>query len=181
MQKPPKSKWWFETTTRTLRVAVVCAALLAANGCKVYTWSGVSIPPDVKTATVELFQNTAPIVSPQLGQLLTEKIRDKFQVNTGLRLLSQDGDYQVSGEIINYTISPIAVSSADQTAKNRLEIGVRVRFVSVKRPEEGWTETISRFADFGSAVPLSTVETQLQADIADQLSQDIFNKITSNW
>jgi hypothetical protein len=141
----------------------------------------VSIPPDVKTATVELFQNTAPIVSPQLGQLLTEKIRDKFQVNTGLRLIPQDGDYQVSGEIINYTISPIAVSSADQTAKNRLEIGVRVRFANIKRPEEGWTETISRFADFGSAVPLSTVEPQLQADITDQLSQDIFNKITSNW
>ena len=41
--------------------------------------------------------------------------------------------------------------------------------------------TVSRFADFESNVNLASVEAQLIEEINEQISQDVINKLLSNW
>ena len=42
--------------------------------------NGASIPPDIKTCTVDLFVNQANLVVPTLANLITEKMKDKIQI-----------------------------------------------------------------------------------------------------
>lgn len=149
--------------------------------CGIYKFSGVNIPPDVQTLTVGYFPNEASIVSPTLSQLFGEKMKDKFQGETRLYLVPENGDFQISGVIKDYHVSPVAVQGNTTSSKSRLTIGIKVEFVCEKHPEMNFTETLSRFQDFDAVNSFESVEQELINDITDQLVQEIFNKIALNW
>ena len=48
------------------------------SSCHVYSFTGASISPDIKTVSVQFFPNRAPIVQPSLSNLFTEKLKDKL-------------------------------------------------------------------------------------------------------
>ena len=53
---------------------LVCAAVLLQS-CGIYSFSGASIPPEMKTVTVNFFENNAPLVVPYLSQQFTERLK----------------------------------------------------------------------------------------------------------
>jgi hypothetical protein len=59
------------------RLLLLILALTAA-GCGVYSFSGASISPDVKTFSVQFFPNRAQLVQPLLSQAFTEKLKEKL-------------------------------------------------------------------------------------------------------
>jgi len=65
---------------------------LPLGGCGVYSFSGASIPPEAKTITILQIENNAPVIVPFLSQVLSDRMRDKFLAETGLRLADADGD-----------------------------------------------------------------------------------------
>ena len=44
------------------------------TGCKIYSFTGASIPPQAKTVSVSYFVNNAAVKQPMLSQLLTEAL-----------------------------------------------------------------------------------------------------------
>jgi hypothetical protein len=60
---------------------------------------------------------------------------------------------------------------------------IRINFkININAPEtETMPLSVSRFADFESNVNLASVESQLIEDINEQISQDVINKLLSNW
>ena len=79
-------------------------AFITLSGCKScgYSLSGINIPADVKTMSVQFFPNKAPIINPTLSQRFTEQLKDKFLKETSLTIVANNGDYKLSGEIIDY-------------------------------------------------------------------------------
>ena len=148
------------------------------TGC--YSFQGASIPPDVSTFSVGFFENKAATINPKLSQLVTEKLKDKLN-NTRLEFVRGKGDFDFEGTITNYTVAPIAVQGDANASKNRLTIGMNVRFVCVKYPEKNFTSDFSSFQDFDATKNFSTLESSLVQDITDQLIQEIFNKAAVNW
>ena len=60
--------------------------LVSIMACKVnYSFTGASIPPDVKTISIQTFPNYAPLVQPLLSQIFTEALKEKFQAQTNLQ------------------------------------------------------------------------------------------------
>jgi outer membrane lipopolysaccharide assembly protein LptE/RlpB len=54
--------------------------------------------------------------------------------------------------------------------------------ININAPEKDIMQlTVSRFADFESNVNLASVEAQLIEEIDEQISQDVINKLLSNW
>jgi hypothetical protein len=158
--------------------------VLSQISCKVnYSFTGASISADVKSVSIELFQNNAPLAGPLVPQQFTEALRDIFLNQTQLSLLKSNGDLRFSGYISGYTINPVAVTSGAiaTAALNRLTINVFVKFENTKDEKQNFETTFSRFADFNGQVNLSTVEQQLNDEINKQLVQDIFNKAVTNW
>ena len=166
-------------------IAVWLVALLFAfslGGCSVnYSFTGASISPDVKTVSVEHFQNLAPLVNPTLSNLLGEELRNKFTTQTRLSVISSHGDLNFSGEIRNYRVQPVAIQSSEIAAQNRLTISVRVKFDNAKDPSQNYDRTFSHYADFSSNQQLAQVEQQLVSQIVEKLIEDIFNNAVANW
>ncbi|MCB0401411.1 MAG: LptE family protein [Flavobacteriales bacterium] len=158
------------------------AAILLLISCKVnYSFTGASIPEDVKTVSVKTFQSYAPLANANLTQSFTEALKDIFITQTNLNLVTRDGDLQFDGAITGYSISSVAIQGNDQAALNRLSITVKVKFTNTKDSQQDFETSFTRFADYESSQNIASIEDELIKDINGQLTQDIFNKAVSNW
>ncbi len=158
---------------------MVCAVAL---GCKVnYSFTGASIPEDVKTVSVKTFQSFAPLANPNLSQTFTEALKDKFLAQTNLDLVSKNGDLQFEGSITGYNITSVAIQGNETAALNRLTIIVKVKFTNTKDSDLDFETSFSRYTDYESSQNLASIEEGLITEINEQLTQDIFNKAVSNW
>ncbi|PCJ89017.1 MAG: hypothetical protein COA57_02645 [Flavobacteriales bacterium] len=165
-----------------IRAFFFCLLLIGSQSCKVnYSFTGASIPPDVKTVSVSYFPNYAPLAQPTLSQTFTEALRDILLRQTPLSLVEGGGDLHFEGEIRNYLTSPVAVQGNETAARNRLTITVKVRYVNTKDENQNFEQSFSRFADYDGGTALSEVEEDLIKEVNDQLVQDIFNRALSNW
>ena len=151
------------------------------NGCGIYSFTGASVSPDVKTVTVNYFPNQASIVMPTLSQNFTEKLKEKLISQTNLTLANSNGDLEFKGAITGYEITPIAPQGNQTAAKSRLTMSVNVEFENKKDEKQNWTFAFSRYADFPGNVDLINVEEQLVKEINEQIVDDIFNKALVNW
>ena len=151
------------------------------SSCGVYSFTGASISPDIKTVSIAYFPNRAPIVQPALSQVFTEKMKDKFVSQTSLTLVNREGDLQFDGQITDYVTQPTAIQGNEQAALNRLTITVKVKFVNTKDEKQSFESSFSRFTDYDSRKNLTSIETELINEVCNQLVDDIFNKAVINW
>ena len=166
------------------------AAILFLEGCGVYSFTGTNIDYNkVSTISVKRFENLSPGGPPTITQTLSEGLRDIYQQNTRLTVLSnnEEGDLQLEGEIVGYRTAPSTPQASDNTngvdiaSQTRLTITVRVSFVNTTNEEEDFDRQFSFFADFDNTETLNSVEDALIEEIFDQIILDIFNATVANW
>lgn len=146
-----------------------------------YSLSGASIPEAAKTFSVAYFPNNAPMVSPTLSTTFVEALKDKFSRQTKLQLVEEGGDFAFEGEIIGYSSVTASVSSEDYALLNRLTISVKVNFTNVINPDDSFNQTFKAFADYDSTTLLTEIQSELDAEIVEQLVHDIYQAAASNW
>jgi len=165
---------------KKIAVIVLCALL---SGCSVsYSLSGASIPDYAKTFSVQYFKNQAQLAGPTVSQTLTDALRNYIASHSRLSL-TDAGDLDFTGDISNYTITPVtATSSAPaQSATTRLSITIDVTYTDKKDPKKCFTSSFTRYADFPSSQNISAVQNDLITQIENQLVQDVFDKAFNNW
>jgi hypothetical protein len=155
--------------------------LLLFQSCGVYTFSGASISPEVKSFSVLFFPNRAQLIQPLLSQAFTEKLKERLLSLSGLRQVDRDGDLQFEGYISEYRNTPTAIQGSQTAALNRLTISVFVKFTNTKDAKQNFETTFTRYADYDSKLSFESVESGLMEEINRQLIDDIFNKSVSNW
>ena len=168
---------------KIFKTAAVCAvSLCVLAACKVtYSLSGASIPADARTVSIPYFPNNATLVSPTLSSTLTDELQTRFMNQTKLQLVPENGDLTFQGEITNYTVMPVAVTSDDMATMNRLTITVKVKFTNNIDPTFNYDQSFSAFQEYSSSLDLSTAESSLIPELVTQLVDDIFNAAVSNW
>lgn len=163
-------------------VLALIAVLPLLQSCGIYSFTGTSIQPDVKTVTVNYFEYLAPKVNPSLSNMLTEAMQEKFLKLTKLELVDMDGDLEIIAAVTGYDVKATAITANEQAAQNRLTVTVKVEFVNRKYPEESIeNKSFSAYQDFDASQSLDAVETTLCEDIVEQLCEDIFNGTVANW
>src|SRR6478609_7584340 len=88
--------------------------LIFFYGCGVYSFTGASVSPDIKSVTIAYFPNRASIMQPSLSQVFTEKMKDKFVSQTNLTLVKSSGDLQFDGFITDYNTAPTAIRGDEE-------------------------------------------------------------------
>ncbi|MBQ9184775.1 MAG: LptE family protein [Bacteroidales bacterium] len=156
-------------------------AMIAVTACGIYSFSGTSIQPDVKTVTINYFEYKALRVNPSLSNDLTELLKDKFRKMTRLEQVEQDGDMEISGEVTGYDVRATAITAEEVAAQNRLTVSVKISFMNRKYPEEDFEKSFSAYADYPSERSLDEVEAELCEEIVEKLCEDILNATVANW
>ncbi|MBQ9547826.1 MAG: LptE family protein [Bacteroidales bacterium] len=167
---------------RPLRTAALAAVAALLCSCGIYSFSGTSIQPDVKSITINTFEYKALKVNPSLSNNLSEALRNQFRRMTRLEQVEQDGDLEITGEVVGYDVRATAVTASEVAAQNRLTVTVKVSFMNRKYPEDGFeNKSFSFYADYPSEQSLDAVEQTLCTEIIDKIVEDIFNATVAQW
>ena len=174
---------YIKTLIATCGVAAsLIAAMFLVQSCGIYSFTGTSIQPDVKTVTINYFEYKALKVNPSLSNDITVALQDKFLKLTKLEQVDIDGDLEITGAITGYDVRATAITANEQAAQNRLTVNVKIAFVNRKYPEDSFeNKSFSAYADFDAMQTLDAVESALCEEIVEKLCEDMFNATVANW
>jgi hypothetical protein len=158
---------------------------LFISACGVYSFKDVSIPPEVKSIHIGFIENRARYVDPQLSPQLTDKLKQKISSQTKLtQIQTEDADYDVSAYVSAYDITTAGVSN-QAASINRLTVSVHLalknRLNEQKLGTPDFETDISRNFDFPATQSFTDAEVSLLPQIVQQLTDDMFNRLFSNW
>lgn len=160
-------------------VLVVLSGIFLQGTCR-YSLKDVSIPPEIKTVRVLFIENKARYINPQLSPKLTDKLRQKIVNQTRLSQTNNDADYEISGYISDYSVSTSGISQ-QQVASNNLNITVHIIFRNRQDEKKNFETDITRNFPFSASKSLSQAEAELNEQMVTNLTDEIFNRIFSNW
>lgn len=167
---------------RIIKISVLLTFVaLILHSCGIYSFSGTSIQPDVKSVTIDLFEYKALRVNPNLSQQITEGLKDKFRKMTRLEQVDEDGDLEITGAVTGYDVRASAVTANEVAAQNRLTVSIQITYTNRKYPEEDFEKSFSAYADFDSTQSLDAVESTLCEEIVEQLCDLVLNATVANW
>lgn len=175
------------TLKKNIFAAIGVAASLivtafVVQSCGIYSFTGTSIQPDVKTITINYFEYKALKVNPSLSNQITEALKEKFTRLTRLEQVDMDGDLEIIGEVTGYDVKATAITANEQAAQNRLTVNVKITFIDRKYPENSFeNKSFSAYEDFDATKTIDEVEAGLCEDIVEKLCEDMFNATVANW
>src|ERR1700733_11458905 len=158
------------------------------SSCKVYSFKDVSIPAEVKSLHIAYIENRAPLVNPQLAPQLNDALRQKInnQASRLAQIQGTDADYDVNGWVSGYNYSTSGISG-QVASSNRLRVTVHLVFknhldpTGKKVPPADFEADVTRNFDFSASTSITDAEQQLLPTIVSNLTDEIFNKLFSNW
>jgi hypothetical protein len=150
------------------------------SGCGIYTLRDISIPPEIKTIKINFIENRATYVNPQLSPQLTDRLQQKVVQQTKLnRTNEEDADWVVSGYINEYRVTTSGISQ-QQASTNRLSVGVKITLKdNVNNKTANYD--VNKAFEFPATQSLQQAEQALAEDMLRGLSEEIFNRLFSNW
>jgi len=162
---------------------VACALCLGSSltSCHIYKFTEAgSIPDSIKTVQIHYIDNKAQYINPQLSPKLTDKLRQKVISQTRLSQVNNDnGDWDITGFVTDYRFSTSAISG-QQVATNRLTVSVHI-IVDDRKADERKEYDVSRSFEFKGTQSFQQAEASLMDEILRTITDEIFNKLFSNW
>ena len=149
------------------------------SGCGVYRFNDTDIPPEVNVVKVNFIQNRARYINPTLAADLTDKLRQKIVSQTRLKQTNgDDADWVISPTITTYSLSTSGISN-QQVNSNRLNVAISIEVRdSTQKPKK---YDVSRSFDYPGSMTLQQAEAQLKDELLRSLTDDMFNRIFSDW
>ena len=157
----------------------VAIALHAITGC--YSFRGISIPQEVRTFYIDEFENRAPNSPIDLGQILSEKLKEKVIRESRLTFNDENPDIEFVGTISRFYVSAQAPQPEETIAFNRLEISASITYQSNLDENNNWQSNFSFYQDYERDQNLLDIQDQLIEAINEQIVEDIFNRAFTNW
>ena len=159
---------------------------LIVISCGIYSFTGSSIPVGVETFQVDYFENTAggkpgSTIEPGLDRDFTIALQDLIVNQTSLNLVNQGGDIIYSGEITDFSVTPMAATAEIKAAQNRLKMSVMVNYENVLNEEDNIRQSFSFYYDFPGNLQVYDIKDAALEEIFQRIIQDIFNETLAKW
>lgn len=151
--------------------------------CGIYSFTGRStLSKDIKTYTVQNITLSAPTDIPTISQDFTESLNEYIQRNTSLKKISNGGDIQFEGSIVEYRTDGVsAATGGDKASMNRLTIVVEIEFTNTKQEDFSQIKDYSYYLDFPQNQTTAEAAPKLVPKILEQIILNIFNDTIARW
>ena len=165
-------------------LTIILSLLLIS--CGIYSFTGSSIPTGVETFQVDYFENTAggrpgSTIEPGLDRDFTIALQDLIVNQTSLNLVNQGGDIIYSGEIVDFSVTPMAATAEIKAAQNRLTMAVMVNYENILNEEDNIEQRFSFYYDFPGNLQVYDIKDAALEEIFERIIQDIFNETLAKW
>ena len=171
-------------TYRKIIIVIIISSI--SISCGIYSFTGSSIPVGVETFQVDYFENTAggkpgSTIEPGLDRDFTIALQDLIVNQTSLNLVNEGGDMVYSGEIVEYSVTPMAATAEIKAAQNRLTMAVMVSYENVRNEEDNIEKRFSFYYDFPGNLQVYDIRDSALEEIFERITQDIFNETLAKW
>jgi hypothetical protein len=99
---------------------------------------------------------------------------------TRLSQTNGEAHYDISGEITDYSVSTSGISN-QESSSNNLNVTVHIVFRSRLDETKNFEADVTRNFPFSASLSITQAEIQLNEQIVNNLTDEIFNRIFSNW
>ena len=166
-----------------MRISLLVFTLVVGISCTVsYKFNGGNINYDkVKTISIADFPIKSDYVYAPLGTKFNKDLKDIFLRQTRLKLVNNNADLEIDGEITGYNQYNQAVSADGYSSETKLTITVNVRFVNNTNHEQDFEQQFSAFRVYDSRELLTAVQDGLIAEMTKEITDQIFNATVANW
>ena len=173
----------YQTYRQILIIAVSSSMVIS---CGIYSFTGSSIPVGVETFQVDYFENTAggkpgSTIEPGLDRDFTIALQDLIVNQTSLNLVNEGGDIIYSGEIVEYSVTPMAATAEIKAAQNRLTMAVMVSYENQRNEEDNIEKRFSFYYDFPGNLQVYDIRDSALEEIFERITQDILNETLAKW
>lgn len=160
--------------------AAALALLMALAGCR-YSFTGGSVPPNLRTVAIPIVQDQSGYGDPSLKDTFTERLVETFTSDGSLSLTDRNSaDSILETVITGVRESASVVQPGEQVAQRRMTVVARVKFTDVKLRKVLWEKEFSQWGDFPSGAGI----TQRQEGVLEavrKLTEDILNETVAGW
>jgi len=168
------------------QILIVTICSIMAISCGIYSFTGSSIPLGVETFQVNYFENTAggkpgSTIEPGLDRDFTIALQDLIVNQTSLNLVNEGGDIIYSGDIVEYSVTPMAATAEIKAAQNRLTMAVMVSYENVLNEEDNIEKRFSFYYDFPGNLQVYDIKDAALEEIFERITQDILNETLAKW
>jgi hypothetical protein len=164
-----------------LIAALVVIIGVTTSSCGAYSFTGASVPDSIKTIYVKYIDNKARYVNTQLSPRLTDRLKQKINNQTKLTQTNSEVNthYIIDAHVSDYSVSTSGISN-QQAAMNRLTVSVRMSVINNLANKTDQYD-VTRSYEFKGNTSLQSAEAGLIDNMIRDLSDDIFNRVFSNW
>jgi hypothetical protein len=174
---------WFQPTknisNRISRSRIACGAVLLCLPtfflrCGVYSFTGATLPPHLKTVAVPLFDNR----SPEFGvdQKISDAVIEAVTRDNTLKIADlSNADCILRGTLMRMEDRAGQYDSNEEASTYRITLTVQAVFEDLRKKTVIWQNSFSAFGTY------STDRDAAITEGVDKLTIDLINKMVSNW
>lgn len=144
------------------------------TGCGVYSFTGSTLPPHIKTVAIPLFEDRTTEFG--IDQLLTDALTEEITDDNTLKIANpREADALISGTIMSVKDRTGQYDTNESASDYRVTISVKVQFEDVKKRKVLWEDTISQWGAY-EGDRSEGIEEALA-----KISTEILNRSVSGW
>jgi len=166
---------------KTVALFILTIIFVNFKGC-VYSFTGASVPPHLKTIAIPIFEDRSGFSEPGLREEFTDKLTQLFIDDNTFQITDKtNADALLECAVTNLTDEPVVVSGGESVTTRRIKINVKVIYRDLVNKENIFDKTFSNSGDYdatsgGFESRQSGIETAVQ-----RISEDILLSTVSNW
>lgn len=153
------------------------------SSCFRYSFSGVAIPPDIRTIYIPFFPDNSTSGLSFLSDDLNEALINRFVNQSRLNLINDAelADAIIDGRIISYRNNPFSVAGDQRATLNRVDISVRASFKYNREDKAEWDKTFNGVAEFDPTIDPIDGERNAVLQALERIAQNMFNDALGSW
>jgi len=166
-----------------IRFIAVLTALLLLPGCIQYSFTGTSIPSDVRTIHIPFFPDNSQSGLGDLSDRLNNALVNRF-VNQSKLSLEDDresADSIMEGSIQSYRNRPFSVGGDERANLNEIQISIRATFRFTDSDVPEYSKTLTGSATYDVLEDPVGGEIEAAEEALQQIANNAFNDAVSNW
>lgn len=149
-------------------------------GCA-YSFTGASIPSDMKTIAIPVFDDVSGYTEAGLRENLTNTLIQKFIQDNSLQVVDRRySDTILEGIITSLRDEPFVITGNERVNSRRIVISVKAKFIDQRSKKQLWEKSFSQYSDYSADGGLIAKQQAIQKAI-ENLTEDILIATVSDW
>lgn len=157
--------------------------IFSATGCLTYSFTGTSIPQDVRTVYIPFLPDRSDSGIGDLSDRLNQALINRFINQSRLSLANdkENADSFIEGSIQSYRNQPFSVGGDEQANLNEVQISVRATFQFTKDEKPLWSKSFSGNSTYDVRTNPLDAEIEAAEEALQQIANNMFNDAVGNW